>query len=198
MESGSIFCPRCGTSNHQKVRFCRQCGLSMTPVTGYLAGEVPSVISPTPPLPDHHSLKPHHRLLASLTPRQKMILSIVLAVTSPAVFGILDLDELSPLAAILMPFAIIFAVFYFRNQEKHLPALSPVGTKFTPSSLQANPAPPPVYVPPSPAIGAIGEPVIDTDRQLALSPERFNVSLPDNLVPGSVTEDETRKLNQPQ
>ena len=191
MESGSIFCPRCGTSNHQKVRFCRQCGLAMTPVTGYLTGEVPLAQHKL----DHHSTKPHLRLLASFTPRQKMILSIILAAISPALFAIIDLGELSPLAAILMPFAIILAVFYFRNQEKHLQAASLAGARFNPASLHVNSASTPVYVPPPPAIGA-SEPVVDTDRKLELPPERFNVSLPDNPAPGSVTEDETRKLNQ--
>ena len=192
MESQSIYCPRCGTSNPQKVRFCRQCGLSMAPVTGYLAGEAPVVQNN----PGHHSLKPHARLLASFTPRQKMILSIILAAISPAVFAILDLDELSPLAAILMPFAIIFAVFYFRNQEKHLRSGFPVQSVAHPSSLPVAPPIVPVYVPPAPLSGAVSDTSNDTDRQLQLPPESLEGRIPVNVAPGSITEEETRRLNQ--
>ena len=192
MESQSIYCPRCGTSNPQKVRFCRQCGLSMAPVTGYLTGEVPVVQNN----PGHHSLKPHARLLASFTPRQKMILSIILAAISPAVFAILDLDELSPLAAILMPFAIIFAVFYFRNQEKQLRSVLPVGSFAQPASLHVNQPVTPAYIPPSPLGGAVFETTTDTDRKLELPQESFNGQIPLSTAPGSVTEEETRRLNQ--
>ncbi|MFM8394696.1 MAG: zinc-ribbon domain-containing protein [Acidobacteriota bacterium] len=190
MESQSIYCPRCGTSNPQKVRFCRQCGLAMAPVTGYLSGEVP----PVPIQPGHHSLKPHARILASFTPRQKMILSIILAAISPAVLAILDLDELSPLAAILMPFAISFAVFYFRNQEKQLRSGLPVHQVAPPSSLPVSPPNVPVYVPPAPSSVAVSDTSNDTDRQLQLPPESLNGQIPLSMAPGSVTEEETRRL----
>lgn len=196
MESQSIYCPRCGTSNPHKVRFCRQCGLSMAPVTGYLAGEAPVVQNN----PGHHSLKPHTRLLASFTPRQKMILSIILAAISPAVFAILDLDELSPLAAILMPFAISFAVFYFRNQEKQLRAAASGAVNYSPLPIQVAPPAAPVYVPPSSApapLGVTTDTSNDTDRKLQLPPESLNGQIPLSAAPGSVTEEETRRLNQP-
>jgi hypothetical protein len=197
MESQKIYCPRCGTSNPQKVRFCRQCGLAMAPVTGYLSGELPPLANN----PDHQSLKPHARILASLTPRQKMVLSIVLAVISPAFFAVLDLDEVSPLAAILMPFAIIFAVFYFRNQEKHLRSGLPARLVVQPSSLPAAQPSAPAYAPPSPLnepLGTVSEastdPDLDTDRRLQLPPESLAGKIPVSTAPGSVTEEETRRL----
>jgi len=197
MESQSIFCPRCGTSNLQRVRFCRQCGLAMAPVTGYLTGEAPDALL-RPELKNNaqSELKPHARLLASFTPRQKMVLSIILTVISPALFGVLDLDELTPLAAILMPFVIIFVVFYFRNQTKPQPPTKLAGTTSVPDSISVNPRTAPLYVPPPPQPGAAIEAAFDTDRRLELPAERLNVSSPANLTPGSVTEEETRKLNQ--
>jgi hypothetical protein len=161
----------------------------MAPVTGYLAGEAPVVQNN----PGHHSLKPHARLLASFTPRQKMILSIILAVICPAVFAILDLDELSPLAAILMPFAISFAVFYFRNQEKQLRAAASGAVNYSPLPIQVAPPAAPVYIPPSPA-PVTSDTSNDTDRKLQLPPESLNGQIPLSAVPGSVTEEETRRL----
>ena len=181
MDIKTIFCPRCGSTNAETVKFCRQCGLPMAPVTGYL---VTGGATATASLAAGQGRRnPLTRLLAGFTPRQKMILSIILAAISPAIFAVLDLDELSPIAALLMPFVIIFTVFYFRNQEKQLRAAEAAGQSY-------RPIPPPVvnYVPP---------PVIPVAEALP-APIPNQVLAPDltvNPLPGSVTEDETRRLN---
>ena len=196
MESRSIFCPRCGASNTEKVKFCRQCGLSMAPVTGYLTGELTAGALPSGPNSTAPgSLKPHSHPLASFSPRQKMALSIILAVTSPALFAIIGLEDFSPLAAILMPFVIVLAVFYFRNQDKQLRSKQLVDGSPVPTPVSLTPPSPPLYIPPPPSGVTLDAP-LDTDRKLEPPPFGRNPSRPESL-PGSVTEEETRKLSQP-
>ena len=112
-----------------------------------------------------------------------MILTIILAAMSPAIFAALDVDELSPVAAIMMPFVIILAVFYFRNQEKQLRT-----NQFTVAPYQA-----PASLPPPPASPLFApKPVGDTAHQ---------TGIPVGTVPtpssASVTEDETRRFGEP-
>lgn len=184
MDIKSIFCPRCGSSNAETVKFCRQCGLPMAPVTGYLVSGVSGGVTVTAPLAGSQGRgNGFTRLLAAFTPRQKMILSIILTAISPAFFAVLDLDELSPIAALLMPFVIIFVIFYFRNQEKQVRAIEAAG-----QAARAIPPPFVNYVPPpvTPVVEALPSPL----QHQVLAPD-----LTVNPLPGSVTEDETRRLN---
>ena len=32
-----MYCPRCGSPNTDTIKFCRQCGLALQQVTGYVA-----------------------------------------------------------------------------------------------------------------------------------------------------------------
>jgi hypothetical protein len=179
MDIKSIYCPRCGSPNGEIVKFCRQCGLPLAEVTGYLSSGGTSKLTPI-----QRSRNPLAQIFSNFTPRQKMILAIVLAVFSPAFFAALDAGEVSPLAAIFMPVVILFSVFYFRNQEKQLKVIQSAEHQAVPLPGRAAATTP--YVPPRSEPVAIPSPTTSS----LVSPQAA-------IPPGSVTEDETRKLAEP-
>ena len=183
MDIKSIYCPRCGSPNGELVKFCRQCGLPLAEVTGYLSSGGTSKLTPI-----QRSRNPLAQIFSNFTPRQKMILAIVMAVFSPAFFAVLDAGDVSPVAAVFMPFVILFSVFYFRNQEKQLRVIQSAEHQPIPG-IARDPSPV-AYVPSRPDSVAIPS---ATTSSLGSSLG----SSPGTLDPGSVTEEETRKLVQP-
>lgn len=162
-----MFCPRCGSSNSDTTKFCRQCGLPLTRVTDYVAS------GGTAPLT--HSPSSQSRITKSIewmTPKQQMIVTILLLVFSPAIFGVLDGligigGGLAGISAVLMPIGIVLAVFRYSYQKRHL--RKPQVQQNQPQPLlQPEPYNPPIATPPTNPIAT--------------------------PVQGSVTEDETQRF----
>lgn len=169
-----MYCPRCGAPNTDTTKFCRQCGLPMAQLTGYVAsgGAVPPAPSPVAPAP-------LDQLTAGMTPWQKMVLAILFFVFLPPILGALGMRPLAGIAGMLMVPGILWAVFHFKAQERRLrqqqmmqPPLPPLAQPPPqPPVLPAQTCQPPIYQPPVPP------------PTNPLTQER-----------GSVIEDETRQL----
>ena len=201
-----MFCPRCGSPNPETTKFCRQCGLGLTQVSSYVATGGTGQLTPPPA----GAASPLAQLTAGYTPKQKMVLAILCLVFLPGMVAIMT-DPFGvdgffvPLAGLLMCVGIPWAVIHFRNQarlleQQHWQAQMqmnqfPQGMPVPPAQpyLQAPQQPPiqtpvappyqqpyaaqPVYQPPSPA-----------------RPENPPNTNPLGTAPGSVIEDETRRL----
>lgn len=149
-----MYCPRCGAPNTDTTKFCRQCGLPMAPLTGYVAsgGAVPPVTPPVAPAP-------LDQLTEGMTPRQKMVLAILCFVFLPPILGALRMGPLAGIAGMLMVPGIIWAVFHFKAQERRLqqqqqmmqqPSPPLAQPPSQPPALQIPIYQPPVYQPPAP------------------------------------------------
>ncbi|MEK7831172.1 MAG: zinc ribbon domain-containing protein [Acidobacteriota bacterium] len=111
-----MFCPRCGLPNPDTTKFCRQCGLGLQQVTGYVAsGGTAQFPQQQPASADLIS-----KATDGITPKQQMILMIMLMAMSPAIFGVLGLGSLSGISAVLMPIGIVFAVMRYKAQKRRL------------------------------------------------------------------------------
>jgi hypothetical protein len=173
-----MFCPRCGSQNTETTKFCRQCGLPLTQITSYVATGGTGSLAPAAPAPI--SIEPD-----GLTPKQRMALTIILIVISPALLGLLagitDLDlfgYLAGLVSILMPLGIVWTVFHYKAQMRKLQQKA-----FQQQVMQQQMAPPQPQ--PTPAFQP-------HSYQAPLSPPPTN-PLADQRR-GSVTEDETRRF----
>ena len=135
-----MFCPRCGTPNTETIKFCRQCGLALQQVSGYVSSGGTGTLQPPP-----QAATPLARATEGLSPMQRMILAILLWAFSPAIFKVLGdatgldplFDGLAKLVAVLMAPGIIFTVFYFRGQIKRQKA-----AMMAPAYYQQIPPPP--------------------------------------------------------
>lgn len=113
-----MFCPRCGAPNPDTTKFCRQCGLGLQPVTGYVASGGTAQLSQPQPQPAPADFV--SRATEGLTPKQQMILLIMLMVFSPAIFGTLGLGSLSGISAVCLPIGIVFVVMRYKAQKRRL------------------------------------------------------------------------------
>jgi hypothetical protein len=168
-----MYCPRCGNAVTETTKFCKSCGLSLAPVTSYVASGGTGALAPQAP----QAAQP-----AGMPPSQKMVLAILFFVFAPAIFAVLGkglgAEEagrmLAAIFGVLMVPGIIWSVFYFkaRQREWEQQGATPQGSQ--PSATHA--LPPPAYQPPLP-------------------PQRTNplAEVPRRPV-GSVAEDETRRL----
>jgi predicted lipid-binding transport protein (Tim44 family) len=161
----------------------------MAPVTGYVAtGGSRPLTPPTPPAPVQTE---------GLTPKQKMILTIVLLAMSPAICGVLAgvtgmgflFGRLAALCAVLMPVGIVFTIFHFKRQIRAWERQQQTQWQTSmPSPYQ--PLPP-----------AQSQPVSRPTTQPEFQPRAYqppaSPAPPTNPLggsPGSITEDETRRL----
>ncbi len=179
-----MYCPRCGTANTETTKFCRQCGLALQQLTGYIAtGGTGGLSAPPPPAP----MPPPG---AGMSAKQKMILLIMFWVMSPAICGVAAgvtgmgfiFGRLAGLCAVLMPLAIVWTVFHFRplvRAEKYGQMQPHFPPAYTPPPLPPQQQQPIQYAPQPPAY------------QTPVSAPPTN---PLKKIPGSVIEDETRRL----
>lgn len=179
-----MFCPRCGSPNPETTKFCRQCGLGLQQVTGYVASGGTAPLPPMPAVP----ASPIARATEGLTPKQQMILLIMLMVMSPAIFGVLGLGSFSGISAVLMPIGIVFTVMRFKAQQRKLQQMM---AQQMYSQMQM----PPQMMPPVAPYGlpqAGQQPIPQSYQQPVYqpSPPPTNPLKP----PASVTEDETRRF----
>jgi hypothetical protein len=162
-----MFCPRCGSSNPDTTKYCRQCGLPLSQITGYVASGGTAPLS--------HSPSSSSRITKSIewmTPKQQLIVTILLLVFSPAIFGVLEGmigigGGLAGISGVLMPIGIVLAVFRYSYQKRHM-GLHQGQKKQSQQLLQPESIDQPVYIPPTNPIAT--------------------------PVHGSVTEDETHRF----
>lgn len=136
-----MFCPRCGTVTEDGLKFCRNCGLSIAPITSYIASggtkDLPSVNTP-PPLTRF-----------GFTLKQALVLQIAASLLLPAVTGILASlfgwpDEIIGMAAIVVPFLVLLSIFRYRAQALRFNS-SQETSRQLPTALP--PSPPALAVP---------------------------------------------------
>ena len=131
-----MFCPRCGASILDGLKFCRNCGLPVTQVSTYVAtGGTANLSTP-----------PEAELNEYLTPLQKLILTIIALVASPAIVAILaDMigvdGSFAAIPSVFMPIGIIWAIFHYkfvmrqRKQNRMLFANQPVIAQQQPAQI---------------------------------------------------------------
>src|SRR5205085_12654958 len=95
-----MFCPRCGSPNPDTTKFCRQCGLGLTPVSSYIATGGTGQLMPTG-APVTSQLA---QITAGYSPKQKMTLAILCLVFLPGVLAILT-DHMGGLGDVMVPLA---------------------------------------------------------------------------------------------
>jgi hypothetical protein len=167
----------------EMTKYCRNCGLPLAQLTGYVATGGTAPIAPPPTQPTER------RSQENMTPGQRLFLTIMLMIFSIPVFGILAgfggpfhiFGYLAGLTAVLLPVGITLAVIDYKNRVRRLSPPAP----FAPPQFQTPPAPPqfqPTYQPPAP------QPHLQP-----LSPDQTN-PLAEAPPRGSVIEDETRRL----
>lgn len=192
-----MYCPRCGSPNTDTTKFCRQCGLGLTQVTGYVASGGTAQL---PTSPAQIPSNPLAKATDGMTPKQKMILTILLLVFSPAIFGTLggvtglgDLGgALAGISAVLMPIGIVFTVMRYKAQQRRLQEAQQQMYPQMPMQAMMPPYPAP-YSLPQPE----RQPVQQTTPQPVYQAPVVPSPPPTNpiKIPGSITEDETRRLS---
>ncbi|MBS1786507.1 MAG: zinc ribbon domain-containing protein [Acidobacteria bacterium] len=183
-----MFCPRCGSPNPDTTKFCRKCGLGLQPVTGYVAsGGTASLQQPQQPQLGTGDLI--SRATSGMTPKQQMILLIMLMAFSPAIFGTLGLGTLSGISAVLMPIGIVFTIMRFKAQQRRLREVMMAQQMYPPMQPQMMQPPVAPYSLPQPTQQPIPQNYQQPVYQQPSPP-------PTNPLqqPLSVVEDETRKL----
>jgi hypothetical protein len=203
-----MFCPRCGAPNPETTKFCRQCGLGLTQVSSYVSTGGTAQLTPSTPSP----ASPIAQITATYTPKQKMILSILCLIFLPGFLAVMSdfiglADALVPVAGIFMCIGIPWAVIHFRNQQRLLdqqqwqaqmqmqqmqmgvplpPIAPPVQHYLQPPTQQ------PVQMPVQQSQAYVPQPVYHAP-QPAPQPNTPNTN-PLGTAPGSIIEDETRRL----
>lgn len=183
-----MYCPRCGSQNTDATKFCRQCGLSLTQIIGYVAtGGTGALAQPPPPLPPPTKLPETSEMLAL---KQKRILAILSVCIAPVIFAIigsemLGLDDLAGIPFLLVPLGIVWASFRYkmqlrRLQERQLQEYYERQQQYHQAPLQT-PTPKLILQPPS-----------DQSQPAQLNAPRTNPLA--EASRGSVVEDETRKF----
>jgi len=167
-----MFCPRCGASINDSLKYCRNCGLPISQISSYVATGGSANLAP--------QSEPGALSGEYLTPKQRMTLTIMLVILSPAIFAVLGKSlglppGIASIPAVLMPVGLIWAVFHYKAQvrrrrlEQQYGMMAPT-TAHTPQPPQVAPVPYPTPLPPHQT-----NPLAEVPR-------------------GSVVEDETRKL----
>jgi hypothetical protein len=148
------------------------------------------------------------QLTAGYTPKQKMLLTILCLVFLPAISAVMTTnpgraDFIVPLAAMLMCIGIPWSIIHFRNQARQLEQQRwqmqmhqlPLGMAAPP----AQPYPPNLWQSPLPA--PVAQPVQQSyapqpvyQAPLPARHDKAPNTNPLGAAPGSVVEDETRRL----
>lgn len=113
-----MYCPRCESPAPENTKFCRGCGLPLAAVTNFVAS------GGAEPPPSAPSSKPVAGPLEGMTPKQRLVLTILFFVFAPAVMGVIGeafgLGDLAGIPAVLIPIGIVWAVFRYKNEKRRL------------------------------------------------------------------------------
>lgn len=186
-----MYCPRCGSANTETIKFCRQCGLPMAQVSGFVAsGGTGALVSP-PQMNTVQQSSPVPIQLAEtsemLALKQKRILTIMAMILLPILLAIVgeemaNAGEVFAATFLLIPLGVTWAIYHYKTQlrrlqekqlQQHFTAQQPTYQQPV-QPPQATPIPQPMF-------------------QGQLSPPPTN---PLNVAaPSSVVEDETRRFH---
>lgn len=201
-----MFCPRCGSQNPDSTKFCRQCGLPLAQLTGYVtSGGTGTLATPPPPMTPTQPTTPipaQHiaNLTEGMTPKQKMVLAILCFVFAVPLLNMLGLEPLAKIASVLMAPGILWSIFHFKAQARRLeqqqmqmqiqmqmpPYQAPYQVPYQAlPQPQQPPVQPPVYYPAQ-------QPMPQPVYQPPVAPPPSN---PLGDTRGSVTEEDTRRLS---
>ena len=141
-----MYCPRCGTQAIETTKFCRSCGLALTPVTTYIATGGTAPLTPPPSLQSTTPTSGARGFWNQLPPYQQMIASILAFIFAIPFLGVFAGGRLAGMAAILMPLGIVWSVLYFRAKQREFEARrhQPTAQMYTPPQPAAYQAPPPL------------------------------------------------------
>jgi zinc-ribbon domain len=139
-----MYCPNCGSQVAETTKFCRQCGLPLNQLAEYVAS------GGTAPLLS----QPLNRTIGGLTPKQQLVLTIMLIVFAPALFGLIGeqigVPQVAGIPAILMPLGIVWAIFRYKNQHRRLREQQSDQTMQTPQQhFEPQTYRPPLQAPPT-------------------------------------------------
>lgn len=178
-----MYCPRCGSPNTDTTKYCRQCGLPMTPVSGYVSTGGTAALAQVPPT----GSSPIDKVTEGLTLKQRLVVTILLWLISPALLAVLDetlggygiIDRIIPFAAILMPVGIVWAVFRYKAKKSLLEAQAEHSQIAPPQAMPVS------YQQPA---------LEQAPYRPPIEPPRTNPLTVEKSMPGSVTEEDTRHL----
>src|SRR5215510_10820689 len=119
-----MYCPRCGAQNTETTKYCRQCGLPMAQISGYVATggtgglTQPPGYSPPPPLQFTETAE-------MLALKQKRILTILSVCIAPIIIAILTeqifrIGDLAGIPFLLVPIGIAWAMFRYKTELRKL------------------------------------------------------------------------------
>ncbi len=200
-----MYCPRCGAPNAETTKFCRQCGLGLTQLAGYVATGGTAQLTPPAPSPVSHLAQ----MTASYSPKQKMWLTILCLIFLPGFFAVLTdplglSDFFVPVMGMLMCVGIPWAVIHFRNQQRlfdqqkwqaqmHMQQM-PIGAPMPPMAppVQQYLQPPMQQPVQMPVQQPLQQPY--APQPVYQAPQPIPQTNPLGTAPGSVTEDDTRRL----
>ena len=119
-----MYCPRCGAQNTETTKYCRQCGLPMAQISGYVATGGTGGLTP----PSGHSAPPPVQFTETaemLALKQKRILTILSVCIAPVIFAILASEvfrvgDLAGIPFLLVPIGIAWATFRYKTQLRQL------------------------------------------------------------------------------
>ncbi len=178
-----MYCPRCGSQNTETTKFCRQCGLPLQQVTGYVATGGTGALTQPPAQP---APPPQFAETAEMMAlKHKRTLTILSVCILPIIFAIiadnvLKLDDLAGIPFLLVPLGIVWASFRYKTQLRRLQEeqLQQYYAQQYQQPMQQASAPQPLFQSQS------AQPQLDAPRTNPLA----------DLSHGSIVEDETRKL----
>ena len=181
-----MFCPRCGMQNTDTTKYCRQCGLALQQITGYLATGGTGSLTPPVNLPPPPHFPETSEMLAL---KQKRIMTILSVCIAPIILAIitdnlLGLGDLAGIPFLLVPLGIMWASFRYKTKLRQLQERQ-FQQYYAQQPYQQQPqqGPTPHLVIQSPASGP-HQPQLNAPRTNPLG----------DISQGSVVEDETRKL----
>ena len=185
-----MFCPRCGEQNNETTKYCRQCGLPIAQIGGYVATGGTGALTQ----PSGNSAPPPFQFTETsemLALKQKRILTILSVCISPIIFAILadevfKVGDISGIPFLLVPIGIAWAMSRYKTQlrrlqEKQLQQYY-AQRNYQPAPLQT-PGANPVFQP-QPHQPQSAQPQLNAPRTNPLAEQSR----------GSVIEDETRKF----
>jgi len=188
-----MYCPRCGALNTETTKYCRQCGLPMAQISGYLAtGGTGGLTQP----PGHSAPPPFQftETAEMLALKQKRILTILSICIGPVIFAILAnevfrVGDLAGIPFLLVPLGIAWASFRYKTQLRQLQERQ-LQQYYAQQHYQQMPqqAPGSIFQPqvnqPQSGQAQSGQPQLNAPRTNPLAEQSR----------GSVVEDETRKF----
>lgn len=119
-----MYCPRCGSQNTETTKYCRQCGLPLQQVSGYVATGGTGALAQPP----SYSAPPPFQFTETaemLALKQRRIMTILSVCIAPIIFaiigaGMFNLEEVVAIPFMLMPLGIAWAMFRYKTQLRQL------------------------------------------------------------------------------